>query len=642
MKNILNIIEKRVLATLTGGLLLLSSCGYLDVVPPEQPGLGDATKDYETTLGFLYSCYAGIRMPMTYSGVESGADEWALPPLWNEGHHGIVYNNQTPTSLSGGWTWGSLYQFAGQCYLFLDKLNEAQDVTEEQKAEFRAETDFLLAYYHYQTLVMYGPCPILDGFVPMNAPSTDFPGRSHFDFVVDYIVDKLDKAAETLPADRDQEKWGRATSTMAKALKARLLVYAASPLWNGSFPYPEWRNTNFETPGYGTELVSHSYDPKKWERARTACEDALNHALSHGFALYDDLELYERERIALPYIPGLDTSTPEGKEFQKRVMLMRYLVTTRVGDGNKEIIFPHPNNGDMVIGSMPHAFMKLNNGSDFGGYSGVSPLLSTTASYFYTASGKRPAEDPEFTPENQWFESAGLRGREDIVKFNVGREPRFYAWLAFDGGDFSNSLMDGKPIKLRLRDRETHGMNLNKTPRDNNVTGFMSQKFIVPKLSINRSGSWLNNQSKPRPLIRLAELYLNLAECEAALGQNDKAIAHLNIIRERAGVPDLTTSDINNPLSMTDWVRNERFIELWGEGHRYYDIRRWMIAPETMAEGKRTGLNALEKENPSFEDYNKVVLINQPYVWTSRMYLRPVFKNEVYKNGHNMVQAPGY
>ena len=67
-----------------------------------------------------------------------------------------------------------------------------------------------------------------------------------------------------------------------------------------------------------------------------------------------------------------------------------------------------------------------------------------------------------------------------------------------------------------------------------------------------------------------------------------------------------------------------------------------MIAPETMAEGKRTGLNALEKENPSFEDYNKVVPINQPYVWTSRMYLRPVFKNEVYKNGHNMVQAPGY
>ena len=55
---------------------------------------------------------------------------------------------------------------------------------------------------------------------------------------------------------------GRATSVIAKAIKARMLVYAASPLWNGNFPYSEgdWCNKTFETPGYGKSLVSHSYD----------------------------------------------------------------------------------------------------------------------------------------------------------------------------------------------------------------------------------------------------------------------------------------------------------------------------------------------------------------------------------------------
>lgn len=96
----------------------------------------------------------------------------------------------------------------------------------------------------------------------MDADNSEFPGRSHFDYVTNWIVDKLDKAAEDLPASRSDEKWGRATSTMAKALKARLLVYAASPLWNGKFPYPQWKNKNFETPGYGYDLVSLTYDPK--------------------------------------------------------------------------------------------------------------------------------------------------------------------------------------------------------------------------------------------------------------------------------------------------------------------------------------------------------------------------------------------
>ena len=85
-----------------------------------------------------------------------------------------------------------------------------------------------------------------------------------------------------LPTAPLTNEWGRATSTIAKAVKARLLLYAASPLWNGSFPYPNWQNENFETPGYGKALVSNTYDKSKWERALAACQEALTLATTSG------------------------------------------------------------------------------------------------------------------------------------------------------------------------------------------------------------------------------------------------------------------------------------------------------------------------------------------------------------------------
>ena len=130
----------------------------------------------------------------------------------------------------------------------------------------------------------FGPVSIVDNYPPMDTPKDQYPGRSHYDFCVDYVVKMLDDIVDSgaLPATVATDDLGRATSTICKALKARVLLTAASPLWNGSFPYRNWRNTKYETPGYGKELVSHEYSVKKWERALAACEDALNFALGDG------------------------------------------------------------------------------------------------------------------------------------------------------------------------------------------------------------------------------------------------------------------------------------------------------------------------------------------------------------------------
>ena len=114
----------------------------------------------------------------------------------------------------------------------------------------------------------------------------------------------------------------------------------------------------------------------------------------------------------------------------------------------------------------------------------------------------------------------------------------------------------------------------------------------------------------------------------------------MNVIRKRAGVKELTESDLKGHTLM-EWVQNERNNELWMEGHRFFDIRRWMIAPETMSYGVRMGLNALQKKDPTFEEFNKPVVISQQFAWHNRMYVSPVFENEIYK-GPQFVQFPGY
>jgi len=414
----------------------LTSCDYLDVVPPEQPNIDDAMSSPTRALGFLYSCYGGVStdLPSAYLGeINSTTDEYVLPYSWNTDGYWGAYAFNTASSTNQDWLWGTTYQYIGQCYLFLQKLeNAGSDIASDaEKEQWRAECQFLVAYYHFATLRRYGPIPITDSYIPMDTPTSEYNGRFHFDYCVDWIANQLDEAAKVLPANRTvTNEWGRATSTIAKAVKARLLLYAASPLWNGSFPYPNWQNENFETPGYGKALVSNTYDKSKWERALAACQEALTLATTSGDReLYDDDEYYSRQSLNLPFVPGV-ADVEDNKEFLKNVMKMRYAVSTRESEGNKEIIWGLSNQFDFYS-RYPLRILKKSDGTWHAGYSGVSPTLYTFE-HFYTANGKLPEKDLDFTPSSEWFESAGISSREDIIKLNVGREPRFYAWMAFD------------------------------------------------------------------------------------------------------------------------------------------------------------------------------------------------------------------
>lgn len=654
----------------------LASCSWLDVSPEKVASFDDAMKNKQTTENWVYSCYGPIAeaSPITYrtgsadGGIEYSTDEFVLPQTYGIGAQTMSYGQVTSSSELSNFYWTRVYGAIGHINLFLRELDKHSPlgVTDKDRELYKAHTNFLKAYYYAMGLRLFGPIPIVNEYIDANTPAEEFPGRYHYDYVVEEIIRLLDEAEAVLPSGYAlDETWGRANDTVCEALKARVLLYAASDLWNGSFPYPTWSNTNFETPGYGKELVSKEFDITKWERAYEANKKALETAIANGrklLTIEDARDYMEDQKIEVEdiFIPGVDPSTPEGKEFIERTMLMRYVVCSDETMGNYEYVWGSTSaeyaSEYVSMCGIPRNVVTLNSGTEWSGWSALSPTLNIVES-FYTRNGRLPANDPDFIDESAWLERAGIEGHENIINLNSNREPRFYAWITFDDCELGPFMKDGESLNVNFLDKTAQGYN-STVPRDNCQTGYLSNKYTAPAVRMTRNtpssveddGHPLAVNRYPEPFIRLAELYLNLAECcaELYLHKGDatmltEALDNLNTIRRRAGVPELSESDCTSEMSILDWVRAERTVELFGEGHRYYDLRRWMIAPEKLGAGVRTGLDSFESriENPTFEQFNRRVTINQPFSWSNRMYILPITMHEVYSDPQ-LVQAPGY
>ena len=432
-------------------LIGVSSCNYLEVVPIEQPDLDDMMVDSRSTLEYLYSCYGYMQnvaniSPLRYNGIEGGADEFVVPQTLNEMSSAAQYNNITPVnaySLKDHYPWRGLYESIGYCNQFLNsiKTNCPEEVTPQERLQYIAEATYLKAYYHFRLMQLFGPIPIMDTFLPSDTPKGDFPGRSHFDYCVNYVIDLCDEALSGLPPSYTAAYYGRATTSACKMLKARVLLLAASPMYNGEFPAKGWKNTNFETPGYGNELVSYTYDSSKWQTALDACLDAIETAEGAGHKLFDmdaiDAIIANYD-LPLPLIPGSVSD-----EFKKRVLMLRFQMIAQPDEGNREAIWSMVKaNWDMSQASIPHFFMKTNDGiTNLGQWSILSPTIYTIT-HFFTANGVIPEEDNAFPSEDQWYEVA-TGNTNNVINLCVGREPRFYANLSFNGDQYSSVIANG-------------------------------------------------------------------------------------------------------------------------------------------------------------------------------------------------------
>lgn len=660
---------------LAASVATLASCDFLDVAPAKRASLEDAMRDKASTEAWLRGCYSQVasKHPVSTTRYEASTDEFVCPDKWSEYDRQVVAYCTVNASNMPDSYFRHVYGELGNLHLFERELERQHPdfLTEDDYNEFYAHIAFLEAYYHFKLLNWFGPCPVMDHHYETDITPDQYPGRSHYDYVVDFICQRLDDAYPYLQEGFAQDDtYGLGNKAAALALKSRALLYAASPLWNGEFPWPAWRNTNYETPGYGLELVSYTFDLQKWYRAKQATIEAIDEATNavNGRKLMqieDALKMARDRSVPIyeedggNYIPvDFEGDTDEEiaakkREFAERVMLMRYVAASDEPMGNKEYIFTCFDSNESVRGGKPRNIVQNNSDGWEGGWSGVSPTLQMVET-FYTINGKRPADDPNFTPESQWLKSAGREGRPEIINLNCNREPRFYAWISFDGCDLGPLLSDGKPFRLNLRaskPEEGSGYNTS-TSRDLNQTGYLTDKFFAPHTRFTRASQpWSGTSySFPAPLIRLTELYLNLAECCAEIymhtgdeAELTTALQNLNLIRTRAGVPEVTREDCMGDKTIRDWVRNERAIELFMEGHRYYDLRRWVVCDQYLGAGVRTGLDAFvsKRLDPTIEEFNQEVVVDGAYTWMNRMYLLPIRNQELYSNPQ-MVQAPGY
>ena len=182
--------------------------------------------------------------------------------------------------VNGGWsaanpyseTWSKRYTAIAEVNMYLEKLDEA-DISDwkynanynnwvQQMEIFPYELRFLRAYFYFELFRAYGDVPLVTTTLT-NAQANTI-ARTPADEIVKFIVEELDAVAPYLPVSYLTEvgnELGRATRVAAFALKARTLLYAASPLFNPS------------------------NDKAKWEKAAEACKFVLDNAAEWGLKL---------------------------------------------------------------------------------------------------------------------------------------------------------------------------------------------------------------------------------------------------------------------------------------------------------------------------------------------------------------------
>ena len=413
------------------------------------------------------------------------------------------------------------------------------------------------------------------------------------------------------------------------------------------------------TSDYGTQLrMNRSIQAEeKYKRAADATWDAIQAASGAGH------ELYIASTTSNAY--------PEPTNLTERTLRMTFMDS----ENYKEVIFPETRKAG-AYGIQRKSIPFFPRGS----WNGIAPTI-TMLDRFYTVNGLPIDEDPEFNtnnkldivtiPEGTTYAEPGKR----TLYMNMNREPRFYAWVAFENGYYECRTDDKRYAYHKFWGAE-------RSEGDKWLTGFLATencgvraddgKIVTAARSQNYSKTgYLNKKGVhpgiqatvgtpgptveyPWPVIRLAELYLNYAEACVGYGKEgypEKGMAYLDKVRERAGLKPVLESWANAKVPLTSYdgqcgpdgrvmkiVRQERMIELYQENHNFWDIRRWKMG-ETYFNVKARGLNILAE---TMEDFAKIVEIQDKRTFDApRQYLMPIPAGEVSKNP-NMVQNPGY
>jgi starch-binding outer membrane protein, SusD/RagB family len=587
------------------------SCDYLDIVPENTATIEDAFTRPAEARNFLFSLYSFL--PKINDHLTSpqiwGTDEVVIPWTWYDVYKLNTQPNNTSAPFFDYWSNPaghafSYFQGIRQAYTFLEHIDNTPGFSIEERRSMKGEANFIIGYLHFCLLRQYGPTIIVDRAFSLDLTDEElFVERAPFDHGISFCIEKFDQAYDMVPANRSSTDMGRITRPIVSAIKARVLLYAASPLFNGNKDYANFKGKN------GDNLISQNYDAEKWLNAIKAYEVAIQDAEQNGYGLYADY--------------GDDA-----------VQNYRY---SMVDAWNKEIIWG--SRQEWYWGWQRHSAPRVIEGGAVTAAGGNAPTLKQVELY-YTENGLPIDVDPAFNYNNRFSNFTG----DSTIILHRNREPRFYASIAFDRGTY---LINNRSENMYFRFRERHGYD--GVDRSNYTrSGYLIQKGVHPKTMFTNTQNSVVEY--PWPRVRLAELYLGMAEAlnEYAYGTTDlfgrDAIYYLDLVRERAGVNDVKTAwnlslvkdKYMNQNGLRDIIQTERRIELAFEGHRIWDVRRWKHGEEF-----NSPVYGLNVEGSDFSSFYQKRKIEDRYFDVNSSYLWPISISELQKNP-NLVQNPGY
>lgn len=519
--------------------------------------------------------------------------------------------------------------------IFLDNIDKVPFVntglnnwTPELKAQTIGEAKVLRAMMHYEMMIRYGGVPIVDKTPDVqivdnngvnSAQVTPTGVRRSLRSVVDFIVRSCDEAIAGLPDAYPNTELGRVTKGTALSLKAVTLLFAASPLVNTATPPI--------SSGIDSLLCMGNVDDNRWAQAAIANKAVIDWALANGYSLLDDPTLGKSESYNFATGAALDPRNREIIHFNRShgrqaggANMVRFTCPIYFSWGN-------------VVHAMPMNFVN----------------------FYRDVNGNNVN-----IPTNGTFTQL-----KNILR---GMEPRFHATVWWPGSQYTNTgLMNavgGNDTAKFLYKRTSITGNFVQTGAGPQLIGQgVPNGFHVKKFTnlVNANNGTLDLYW---PIFRLTEFYLGYAEALNESGGNTTEIINaLNVIRRRGGVPQLAPGNptynqiISNQTAMRDYIRRERAIELYGEEHRYFDVRRWKIAGnEGVMKGEffriflyENGTGTYAPPTTSLTPAQRVANDNrlsyqierfETRVWTDRHYFYPFPQSEVNKGF--LVQNPGW
>ncbi len=587
---------------------------------------------------------------------------WASDDLYHPDMKDYVEGNYSATNQLWdgaeieGRIW-RMYEGVRRASTFIQNVGRCPELTMNEISDMKAQARFLRAYSYWGLIRALGPVPFIpvEGLdVNLSYEELSLP-REHFDKIVDFIDTELAEAARSLPTTRTTNNMGHPTRGAALALRARVLLYAASPLFNGNTDFFNVKDNK------GNQLVSQEYDESKWAKAAAAAKDVMDLSIYQLYTVAPEVTVTSYERP--PYHAEYSNKDfPNGWANVDPLKSYKSIFDgTILGSKNPELIFTRTEVGtetikDWTYRSMPRTLFGDNR---------LSVTLKQVNAYYMDNGQTIDEAEKEGYYKTEGFTTAANSQDNPFLPANVSlmynhREPRFYASIAYNGSVWKAE----SAAEANFRAQQIfyyRGLNDGKQgfKEDCPLTGFSVKKYYNDEDAKSQGGYQVN---KTEPTIRYAEILLIYAE---ALNELTEGVVHhvtnymgeevaiqrdveemqkaMKQIRMRAGVPDFTADAYRNQKDFRVKLKRERQIELFAENAmRYFDLRRWkdaLVEENQLMQG--CNINISDEETHIQDFYKPTIITSVHKFFEQRMYLWPFPKYELKRNV-NLTQNPGW